>query len=58
MDRTSILWSLTVFFGATVAFGLIRTATKDQSALLSVGLQAVALAVIVGAIVVVVRRQS
>lgn len=53
-----MLWTLTVFFGATVAFGLIRNATDDQPLGVTIGLQAVALLLIVGAIVVVVRRRG
>ncbi|MBA3304544.1 MAG: hypothetical protein H0U25_01270 [Thermoleophilaceae bacterium] len=56
MDRRTFLWTLTAFFGATVVFGLIRTATDDQGAATSIGLQLVALALIVAAIVVVQRR--
>lgn len=58
MDRTGLLWTLTAFFGATVAFGLIRDATKGESFAVTIGLQAVALALMVGAIVVVVRRRE
>ena len=58
MDRNTLLWSLTAFFGATVAFGLIRNATEGESLWLSLGLQAVALAAIVAVMVVVVRRQD
>ena len=58
MDRTPILWTLTVFFGATVAFGLIRKLTEDQGTGVAVAAQVVTLAVIVVAIVVVVRRQD
>ena len=57
MDRNTLLWTLTLFFGASVAFGLIRRATEGQGAGLSLGLQAVALVAIVGAILVVMRRQ-
>ncbi len=56
MDRRTFLWTLTAFFGATVVFGLIRTATDDEGAVTSIGLQLVALALIVAAIVVVQRR--
>ena len=56
MDRTTVLWTITVFFGAFVIFGLIRTATKDEGTSTSLGLQAVALALIVAAIVAVQRR--
>jgi hypothetical protein len=58
MDRQTILWTLTLFFGASVVFGLIRSATKDSGSGVSIGLQVLALAVIVGAIVVVQRRQK
>jgi len=57
LDRNTLLWTLTLFFGASVAFGLIREATKGHGAGLSLGLQAVALVAIVGAILVVMRRQ-
>lgn len=56
MDRRTFLWTITAFFGATVAFASIRAATEGESAAVSVGLQAVALAVIVALIVVVQRR--
>jgi hypothetical protein len=58
VDRQTILWTLTLFFGASVAFGLIRSATKHSPAGVSLGIQVVVLAVIVGAIVVVQRRQK
>ena len=58
MDRTQILWTLTVFFGATVAFGLIRNFTEDQSAGVTVGAQAVAMLLIIGVVVAVVRYQE
>lgn len=53
-----MLWTLTAFFGATVAFGLIRNATEGESVWLSLGLQLVALAAIVALVVAVVRRQG
>ncbi|HYI35516.1 MAG TPA: hypothetical protein VEX39_02840 [Thermoleophilaceae bacterium] len=58
MDRNTILWTLTVFFGATVAFGLIRSATEDQSAGVTIGLQAVAMVLIIAVVVAVVRYQD
>ena len=56
LDRRTLLWTLTAFFGATVIFGLIRSNTEDAGAGVSIGLQLVALALIVAAIVVVQRR--
>lgn len=58
MDRNTLLWSLTAFFGATVVFGMIRTNTQDSSAWVSLGLQLVALALIVAVILVVQRRRG
>ena len=58
MDRNTILWTLTVFFGATVAFGLIRNATEDQSAGVTLGLQALAMLLIIAVVVAVVRYQE
>jgi hypothetical protein len=57
LDRTSLLWIMVVFFGASVVFGMIRNATEDESVVLTIGLEVLALAVIIGAIVLVVRRQ-
>jgi type III secretory pathway component EscR len=58
MDRNTILWTLTVFFGATVAFGIIRNATEDQSSGVTIGIQAIAMLVIIGVVVAVVRYQE
>ena len=57
MDRTTLLWTLVVFFGATVVFGLIRRATEGESLALVLGLQAIALVAIVAALVLWVRRR-
>ncbi len=58
MDRRTFLWTLTAFFGATVIFGLVRTATADGGTATSIGLQLLAFALIVAAIVIVQRRQG
>jgi hypothetical protein len=58
MDRTTVLWTLTIFFGATVAFGLIRTATEDQSAGVTFAAQAGAMVLIIAVVVAVVRYQD
>jgi len=57
VDRTTLLWTLVVFFGATVVFGLIRRATEGESLALVLGLQAIALVAIVAALVLWVRRR-
>jgi len=58
MNRNTFLWTITAFFGASVIFGLIRTLTEDAGSGVSLGLQLVALAVIVVAIVIVQRRSG
>jgi hypothetical protein len=56
VDRDTVLWTLVVFFGATVLFGVIANATEDESAGLRIGLQAVAGAILIGVLIVLVRR--
>ena len=55
MNRQSLLWTLVVFFGASVAFNAINEATEGESTGLRIGLQVLALAVIIGVIALVVR---
>jgi hypothetical protein len=56
VDRETVLWTIVVFFGATVLFGLIASATEDESAVVRIGLQALVGLVLVGALVLFVRR--
>ena len=53
-----MLWALVLFFGASIAFSAIQRATDDESLAVSMGLQALALAAIVGVIVLVVKRRG
>lgn len=53
-----MLWTLVVFFGATVLFGAIGNATEDESEALRIGLQAIAGLLLIGALAVYVRRKS
>jgi membrane protein DedA with SNARE-associated domain len=57
VDRNTLLWVLVVFFGATVLFGAIGNLTEDESDLLRIGLQAIAGLLVIGLLVVYVRRQ-
>lgn len=57
MDRNTILWTLVVFFGGTVLFGAIRNATEGEPVGVTLGLQAVAGLVLIGIIVLIVRRR-
>ena len=56
MNRTAALWVIVVFFGASVVFGGLRRLTEDESTGVVVAVQLGALALIVGAVVLVVRR--
>jgi hypothetical protein len=56
VDRSTVLWTLVVFFGASVLFGAISNVTEDESTGLQVGLQAVAGLALIGALIVIVRR--
>jgi uncharacterized membrane protein YhiD involved in acid resistance len=56
VDRSTVLWTLVVFFGASVLFGVISNVTEDESTGLRVGLQAIAGLALIGALVVIVRN--
>jgi hypothetical protein len=58
VDRNSLLWTLVVFFGASIMFAAIRNATNDESAGVQLAAQLAAGAVVVALIVVVVRRRG
>ena len=58
MQRQTLLWTLVLFFGASLVFGAIKNATKDESVLVTLGLEVLALAAIIGAIFVLSRRRK
>jgi hypothetical protein len=51
------MWTLVIFFGATVLFGAISNATDDESVALSLGLQVLAGLLVIGVLVVLVRSR-
>ena len=57
MDRNALLWTLVVFFGASLLFSVIRDATKDEGVAVTLVLELVAGVALVGAIVLIVRRR-
>lgn len=57
MDRNALLWTLVVFFGASILFSTIRDATKGESVAVTLGLELVAALALVGAIVLIVKRR-
>jgi hypothetical protein len=58
VDRNTLLWTLVVFFGASILFSTIRRASEDESAGVQLLLQLGAGALVVGAIVLIVRRRG
>jgi hypothetical protein len=58
MDRNALLWTLVVFFGASIMFRAIRNATDDESIGVTLGLEVLAGLVVIGAIVLIVRRRG
>jgi hypothetical protein len=57
VDRDSVLWTIVVFFGASILFAAIRSATQDEGTGISLAVQLAAGLVLVAAIVVFVRRR-
>ncbi len=58
MKGNTLLWTLVVFFGASLVFGAIRRATEDEPVGVTLGLAVVALLVMVGLITLFVRRRG
>ena len=58
MDRQTLLWTLIVFFGASIVFRAIRSATEDEPIGVSLGLAVLALAVMIALITLFVRRRG
>ena len=58
MDRKTILWCLTVFFGASITFQAIKSATEDSSQASRSALQSAALALMIVAVVLIVRKRK
>ena len=57
MNQTTVLWTLVLFFGASVMFGAIRKATEDEGSGVALAAQAAAGLLLIGAIVVYMRRR-
>jgi hypothetical protein len=54
--NTTLLWTLVAFFAGTLLFGFLRRATEHSSTAVAVLVQVAALALVIGVIVLVVRR--
>ena len=57
VNRDTVLWTLVLFFGASIMFGAIRNATEDEGTGVSLGLQLFAGLLLVGAVILFVRRR-
>ena len=57
VNRDTVLWTLVLFFGASVMFAAIRSATEDESTGLSLGLQLFAGLLLIGVVILFVRRR-
>jgi hypothetical protein len=57
VDRNTILWTLVVFFGASLMFASIRDATRGEGIGLALAAQVAAGALLITAIVLYMRRR-
>jgi hypothetical protein len=55
VQRSTLLWTLVVFFGASIVFRAIRNATEDESRGVTLVLALAALGIMVGLITLVVK---
>jgi hypothetical protein len=57
VDRNTLLWTLVVFFGASIMFGAIRRASDENGIGVSLAAQLAAGVLLVAVIVLVMRRR-
>lgn len=58
MNATNISWTIAIFFGCSIAFAAIRRLTEGSGAGVTLLAQVGAMALIIGVIVFVVRRNE
>lgn len=58
MEKRTLLWTLVVFFGASIVFRAIRRATEDEPAGVTIVLALAALGLMIGAITYFVKRRD
>ena len=56
MNTNTVSWTIALFFGCSIAFAAIRKLTEDSGRGVTLLAQAGALVLIIGVIVLVVRR--
>ena len=57
MDRNTLLWTLVVFFGASIMFSTVRNAASGEGVGVALAAQLAAGALLVTAIVLYMRRR-
>jgi len=57
VNRDTVLWTLVVFFGASIMFGAIRRASDENGIGVSLAAQLAAGVLLVAVIVLVMRRR-
>lgn len=57
MDRSTLAWTLVAFFGASIVFAALGRLTEDASAGVTLAVQIGALAVLIGAVLLVLRMR-
>jgi hypothetical protein len=58
VDRNTVLWTLVLFFGASLMFATIRDASEGEGIGISLGAQIAAGALLIAVIVLVMRRRG
>lgn len=58
MDRNTVLWTLVLFFGASLMFATIRDATRGEGIGVALAAQLAAGLLLVAVIVLYVRRRG
>jgi len=58
VERKTILWCITVFFGASITFQAIKSATENSPQGVSLAIQSVALVLMIVAVVLIVRKKT
>jgi len=58
VERGTVMWTLVLFFGASLLFSTVKNATSDEGIGVILGAQLAAGLLLVGAIVVYVRRRQ
>ena len=58
MQRNTVLWTLVLFFGASLMFAAIRNATEDESTAVSLAAQGAAGLLLIAVLILYVRRRG